>query len=77
MEKDPFYTFIAKTYSIHPIMLAAALYALGGVPYIVWGMVISQMPRVSCTVVLCVPYETIQDFLYSIWILLHDRYRIV
>jgi len=39
MDKDPFYNFIQKTYSIHPIMMAVALYALGGFPYIVWGMV--------------------------------------
>lgn len=40
MEKDPFYNFIAKTYPIHPIMLGAALYALGGFPYIIWGMAV-------------------------------------
>lgn len=39
MEKDPFYNFIEKTYPIHPMLLAAALYAVGGFPYIVWGMV--------------------------------------
>jgi hypothetical protein len=43
MEKDPFYKFISKTYPIHPIILGAALYALGGFPYIVWGMVMSHM----------------------------------
>lgn len=40
MEKDPFYNFISKTYPIHPAMLAVALYALGGFPYIVWGMAV-------------------------------------
>lgn len=39
MEKEPFYQFIQKTYPIHPIMMAVALYAIGGFPYIVWGMV--------------------------------------
>ena len=39
MENDAFYQFIQKTYPIHPIMMAIALYALGGFPYIVWGMV--------------------------------------
>lgn len=48
MEKDPFYNFIQKTYPIHPTMMAVALYALGGFPYIVWGMVISQLPFVGC-----------------------------
>jgi stearoyl-CoA desaturase (delta-9 desaturase) len=38
MEKDPFYNFIQKTYPIHPMLLALALYAVGGFPYIVWGM---------------------------------------
>lgn len=40
MEKDPFYKFISKTYPIHPIILGAVLYALGGFPYIVWGMAV-------------------------------------
>lgn len=40
MEKDPFYNFIEKTYPIHPMLLAAALYAVGGFPYIVWGMAV-------------------------------------
>lgn len=40
MENDPFYKFIQKTYLIHPMMMAVALYAVGGFPYIVWGMVI-------------------------------------
>jgi stearoyl-CoA desaturase (delta-9 desaturase) len=39
MEKDRFYQFIKKTYPIHPVMMAVALYAAGGVPYIVWGVV--------------------------------------
>lgn len=39
MEKDPFYKWIQKTYIIHPIMMAVALFALGGVPYVIWGMV--------------------------------------
>nr|GMD37323.1 palmitoyl-monogalactosyldiacylglycerol delta-7 desaturase, chloroplastic [Ipomoea batatas] len=38
LEKQPFYKFIEKTYIIHPILLAALLYAVGGFPYIVWGM---------------------------------------
>ncbi|KAG9152729.1 hypothetical protein Leryth_023475 [Lithospermum erythrorhizon] len=39
LEKQLFYTFLQKTYFFHPIALAAILYALGGFPYIVWGMV--------------------------------------
>ncbi|CAI9767228.1 unnamed protein product [Fraxinus pennsylvanica] len=38
LEKQPFYKFLRSTYVIHPIALGALLYALGGFPYIVWGM---------------------------------------
>ncbi|KAJ7550378.1 hypothetical protein O6H91_07G097800 [Diphasiastrum complanatum] len=40
LEKDDFYKFIEKTYILHPILSAAALYALGGFPYIVWGVAV-------------------------------------
>lgn len=39
LEKQGFYQFIRDTYVIHPVALAALLYAMGGFPYIVWGMV--------------------------------------
>ncbi|XP_055827946.1 palmitoyl-monogalactosyldiacylglycerol delta-7 desaturase, chloroplastic-like [Solanum dulcamara] len=38
LEKQGFYQFVRNTYVIHPIALAALLYAIGGFPYIVWGM---------------------------------------
>ncbi|EYU21651.1 hypothetical protein ABFS82_09G091900 [Erythranthe guttata] len=38
LEKQPFYKFLQTTYVFHPIALGALLYALGGFPYIVWGM---------------------------------------
>ncbi|KAL2463069.1 Palmitoyl-monogalactosyldiacylglycerol delta-7 desaturase [Forsythia ovata] len=38
LEKQPFYKFLERTYLIHPIGLGALLYALGGFPYVVWGM---------------------------------------
>ncbi|KAL2462754.1 Palmitoyl-monogalactosyldiacylglycerol delta-7 desaturase [Forsythia ovata] len=38
LEKQSFYKFLQSTYIIHPIALGALLYALGGFPYIVWGM---------------------------------------
>ncbi|XP_011073424.1 palmitoyl-monogalactosyldiacylglycerol delta-7 desaturase, chloroplastic [Sesamum indicum] len=38
LEKQPFYKFLQTTYIIHPLALGALLYAVGGVPYIVWGM---------------------------------------
>ncbi|KAI3455312.1 hypothetical protein Pfo_011975 [Paulownia fortunei] len=38
LEKQPFYKFLQSTYIVHPMALGALLYALGGFPYIVWGM---------------------------------------
>ncbi|GFP88960.1 palmitoyl-monogalactosyldiacylglycerol delta-7 desaturase chloroplastic [Phtheirospermum japonicum] len=38
LEKQQFYKFVQSTYIIHPIALGLLLYALGGFPYIVWGM---------------------------------------
>ncbi|KAI3774998.1 hypothetical protein L1987_49566 [Smallanthus sonchifolius] len=38
LEKQPFYRFIRTTYVVHPIALALLLYAVGGLPFIVWGM---------------------------------------
>eukprot|EP00899_Mesostigma_viride_P025796 jgi/Mesvir1/6400/Mv19495-RA.1 len=38
MANDPFYKFIAATYPLHPIGLALVLYALGGFPWVIWGM---------------------------------------
>ena len=39
LQKQPFYRFLKKTYIIHPIALGALLYGLGGLPFLVWGMV--------------------------------------
>lgn len=39
LEKQSFYKFIHKTYIIHPIALAILLYAVGGMPFLIWGMV--------------------------------------
>lgn len=39
LQKQPFYRFIRNTYILHPIALGALLYAMGGFPYIVWGVV--------------------------------------
>ncbi|KAL7599807.1 palmitoyl-monogalactosyldiacylglycerol delta-7 desaturase, chloroplastic [Lactuca sativa] len=38
LEKQPFYRFLRRTYVAHPVTLALVLYALGGFPFIVWGM---------------------------------------
>lgn len=34
---QPFYRFLTKTYALHVIASAAVLYALGGLPWLVWG----------------------------------------
>nr|GMD87507.1 palmitoyl-monogalactosyldiacylglycerol delta-7 desaturase, chloroplastic [Ipomoea batatas] len=38
LESQFFYKFIQRTYIIHPILLTALLYVIGGFPYVVWGM---------------------------------------
>ncbi|XP_030470923.1 palmitoyl-monogalactosyldiacylglycerol delta-7 desaturase, chloroplastic-like [Syzygium oleosum] len=38
LQKQPFYRSLQSTYIAHPIALAVLLYALGGVPFLVWGM---------------------------------------
>lgn len=39
LEKQSFYRFLRSTYVFHPIVLGGLLYALGGFPFLVWGMV--------------------------------------
>eukprot|EP01018_Ginkgo_biloba_P018111 Gb_14279 [translate_table: standard] len=39
LEKQPFYRFLRSTYIVHPIALGMLLYALGGLPFLIWGMV--------------------------------------
>ncbi|CAK7356932.1 unnamed protein product [Dovyalis caffra] len=38
LDKQPFYRFLQNTYILHPIALGAMLYAVGGFPFLVWGM---------------------------------------
>ncbi|XP_042049410.1 palmitoyl-monogalactosyldiacylglycerol delta-7 desaturase, chloroplastic-like [Salvia splendens] len=38
LEKQPFYKFLQNTYIFHHVALGALLYAMGGLPFIVWGM---------------------------------------
>eukprot|EP00897_Mesotaenium_endlicherianum_P001119 jgi/Mesen1/11007/ME000098S10408 len=40
MSNDPFYKFIEKTYAFHVVGSAAALFALGGFPFLVWGFAV-------------------------------------
>ncbi|GAA0168932.1 hypothetical protein Leryth_025534 [Lithospermum erythrorhizon] len=49
LEKQPFYRFLQKTYFVHPIALAAILYACGGFSYIVWGMGARIVTVYHCT----------------------------
>ena len=37
LDCQPFYRFIERTYAWHVIAMFAALYALGGLPVLVWG----------------------------------------
>jgi len=37
MIRQPFYTFIEKSYSWHVVAMTSLLYALGGFPALVWG----------------------------------------
>lgn len=37
---DPFYKFIKSTYPIHLLLFACAMYAWGGLPYLVWGVAV-------------------------------------
>lgn len=39
LEKQAFYRFMKKTYLLHHFALAILLYVVGGVPYVIWGMV--------------------------------------
>ncbi|KAJ7962850.1 putative Delta 9 desaturase [Quillaja saponaria] len=38
LEKQSFYRFLQSSYIVHPIALGALLYAVGGFPFLVWGM---------------------------------------
>ncbi|CAN1175514.1 Palmitoyl-monogalactosyldiacylglycerol delta-7 desaturase, chloroplastic [Linum perenne] len=38
LKSQAFYRWLRNTYVLHPLGLAILLYALGGFPYIVWGM---------------------------------------
>ena len=39
LEKQSFYRFLRSSYLVHPFALGALLYAAGGFPFLVWGMV--------------------------------------
>ena len=37
LAKQPFYTFVQKTYAWHALGSLALLYAVGGLPALIWG----------------------------------------
>lgn len=37
---DPFYRFLQKTWMLHQIPVALALFAIGGLPWVIWGVVV-------------------------------------
>ncbi|MEA3032086.1 MAG: sn stearoyl-lipid 9-desaturase [Sphingomonadales bacterium] len=37
---DPFYVFLQRTWMLHQIPIALLLYALGGWPWVVWGVIV-------------------------------------
>ena len=39
LQKQAFYRFLRRTYILHHVGLAVVLYAVGGLPFLVWGMV--------------------------------------
>ncbi|XP_022153482.1 palmitoyl-monogalactosyldiacylglycerol delta-7 desaturase, chloroplastic-like isoform X2 [Momordica charantia] len=38
LQKQAFYRFLRRTYILHHVGLAVVLYAVGGLPFLVWGM---------------------------------------
>uniref|UniRef100_A0A7S1TEW7 Fatty acid desaturase domain-containing protein n=1 Tax=Compsopogon caeruleus TaxID=31354 RepID=A0A7S1TEW7_9RHOD len=38
--RQPFYRFLRSTYPIHPTILAVALYLMGGLPFLIWGVAV-------------------------------------
>ncbi|CAB4308780.1 unnamed protein product [Prunus armeniaca] len=38
MKKQPFYVFLHHTFMLHSFILAGILYAVGGLPFLVWGV---------------------------------------
>ncbi|KAF6168733.1 hypothetical protein GIB67_013115, partial [Kingdonia uniflora] len=40
LKMQAYYRFLRRTHLVHPIAFGALLYALGGFPYIVWGMAV-------------------------------------
>ncbi|WOE75299.1 acyl-CoA desaturase [Alterisphingorhabdus coralli] len=52
--EDPFYRFLQKTWMLHQLPIAAILYLIGGLPFVVWGVVV----RVSACIMMhwCISY---------------------
>jgi sn-1 stearoyl-lipid 9-desaturase len=52
---DPFYRFLQRTWMLQQLPIAAALYALGGLPWVVWGVVVRVAVGVSMRAMAWVP----------------------
>jgi hypothetical protein len=59
LEMQPFYRFIRDTYIIHPIAMGLLLYALGGPPFVIWGMVRKQNAFTGLLIMLLCQQEVI------------------
>eukprot|EP00252_Welwitschia_mirabilis_P020166 TRINITY_DN4883_c0_g1_i2.p1 TRINITY_DN4883_c0_g1~~TRINITY_DN4883_c0_g1_i2.p1 ORF type:complete len:307 (+),score=32.29 TRINITY_DN4883_c0_g1_i2:200-1120(+) len=62
LERQFFYKFIDKTYVIHQLGMGLILYALGGIPFLVWGMVKQQGISSFCLSLMKISY---MKFLYT------------
>lgn len=49
LARDPILMFLEKIHFVFPILLAAALYALGGMPYLVWGSFVATVTVLHST----------------------------
>ncbi|XP_031739114.1 palmitoyl-monogalactosyldiacylglycerol delta-7 desaturase, chloroplastic-like isoform X1 [Cucumis sativus] len=52
LEKQSFYRFLRKTYFLHQLALAILLYAVGGTPFLVWGMFVRTIAFLHVTFML-------------------------
>ncbi|CAK9329641.1 unnamed protein product [Citrullus colocynthis] len=49
LENQTFYRFLGKTYFLHQIALAVLLYVVGGIPFLIWGMIVRTIVLLHLT----------------------------
>ncbi|KAL4035506.1 hypothetical protein IC575_004201 [Cucumis melo] len=49
LEKQSFYRFLRRTYFLHQLHLAILLYAVGGTPFLIWGMFVRTIVSLHVT----------------------------